>query len=156
MAKAGHKKVVMAFGAFDGVHTGHMHYLKQAKKLGNYLIVVIARDKAEWKFPRSFNLNEQERKKLIEMIGIADNVILGSTRDALERILELRPDIAAITPYHIIDRNGLEAELKEKGVKTKVRTISVYKREFYNVIYGVNIIKRKKAKKGKLMGLPTI
>ncbi|MEE9489142.1 MAG: adenylyltransferase/cytidyltransferase family protein, partial [Thermoplasmata archaeon] len=35
---------VMASGVFDLLHTGHLHYLEEAKKLGDELIVVVARD----------------------------------------------------------------------------------------------------------------
>ncbi|HLC71304.1 MAG TPA: adenylyltransferase/cytidyltransferase family protein, partial [Candidatus Nanoarchaeia archaeon] len=37
-------KTVMCFGTFDILHPGHLHYLQQAKKYGDYLMVVIARD----------------------------------------------------------------------------------------------------------------
>jgi len=39
------KKKVMVFGTFDIFHPGHRSFLNQAKKYGNYLIVVVARDK---------------------------------------------------------------------------------------------------------------
>ncbi|MCD4694128.1 adenylyltransferase/cytidyltransferase family protein, partial [bacterium] len=35
---------VMCFGTFDNLHLGHLFYLKEAKKFGDYLVVVIARD----------------------------------------------------------------------------------------------------------------
>lgn len=38
-------KIVMAFGTFDVFHPGHEYYLTQAKKYGDILIVVVARDK---------------------------------------------------------------------------------------------------------------
>ena len=33
---------VMAVGVFDLLHAGHLHYLEQAKLLGDDLIVVVA------------------------------------------------------------------------------------------------------------------
>ena len=35
---------VMATGTFDLLHMGHIYYLKEAKKLGDILSVVVARD----------------------------------------------------------------------------------------------------------------
>ena len=35
---------VMASGVFDILHTGHVHYLSEAKKLGDELVVVVATD----------------------------------------------------------------------------------------------------------------
>ena len=37
-------KRVMAVGVFDLLHAGHLHYLEQAKSLGEHLTVVIAHD----------------------------------------------------------------------------------------------------------------
>ena len=36
---------VMATGVFDILHLGHVHYLEEAKKLGDELVVVVAADK---------------------------------------------------------------------------------------------------------------
>ena len=35
---------VMAVGVFDLLHAGHLHYLEQAKSLGDELVVVVAHD----------------------------------------------------------------------------------------------------------------
>ena len=35
---------VMAVGIFDLLHAGHLHYVEQAKSLGDELVVVIAHD----------------------------------------------------------------------------------------------------------------
>lgn len=45
-------KKVLAFGTFDGFHRGHLSFLEQAKSHGNYLIVVVARDKTAEKVKR--------------------------------------------------------------------------------------------------------
>ena len=37
-------KKVMAVGVFALLHAGHLHYLEQAKMLGEHLTVVIAQD----------------------------------------------------------------------------------------------------------------
>ena len=34
----------MLFGTFDGLHEGHFDLFRQAKKYGDYLVVVVARD----------------------------------------------------------------------------------------------------------------
>src|SRR3990170_7515212 len=117
------KKVVAAFGYFDGVHTGHLRYLKEAKKLGGELVVFIGRDKAKWKPPKAFKLNENERKKLVEQLGVADRVILGSVKHALEKVVRVKPDIIAITRYHPVDPEVLREELKRHKLNSKVVVI---------------------------------
>jgi FAD synthetase len=39
------KKTVMTFGTFDRLHPGHEYYLSEARKYGDCLITVVARDK---------------------------------------------------------------------------------------------------------------
>lgn len=140
----------MAFGAFDGIHTGHIYYLKEAKKLGDYLIVGIGRDNAHWKFPRKYQLSERERKKLVQELGIADEVHLGSTKDSLANVKKIKPDVIAITPYHPVDKRLLQMDLLKRGLKTKVVCIKLYKRNFYDPIFRL----RTHLTREDLMGLP--
>lgn len=37
-------KTVLVFGTFDPLHAGHEHFFKQAKALGDQLVVVVTRD----------------------------------------------------------------------------------------------------------------
>lgn len=70
---------VVVFGTFDGFHLGHRSFLTQAKKLGDWLLVVIARDKAveriKGKLPTK---TERQRKYQVQQSQIADRVVLGS------------------------------------------------------------------------------
>ncbi len=140
------KKTVMAFGAFDGVHAGHIYYLKQAKKKGDYLVVAVARDDALWKFAKRYSLPENERAETIKSLGLADRVVFGSKTNAIERIMQVRPDVIAISAYHPVDKRILEMELHTYGLKTKVVAIQTYKPKVYNRYFGV--------KPDDLMGLP--
>ncbi|WP_290898688.1 adenylyltransferase/cytidyltransferase family protein, partial [Ferroglobus sp.] len=36
---------VVATGTFDIIHPGHIRFLEEAKKLGDYLVVIVAREK---------------------------------------------------------------------------------------------------------------
>lgn len=122
-------KVVMAFGAFDGIHEGHRYYLGEAKKLGDKLVVAIARDETIWKFSRKYKFNEEERKKLVEETEIPDKVILGSKDTSLEMVLKVKPDIIAITEHTPVNMAVLQAELSEKGLRTKVVEIPFVDKE---------------------------
>ncbi len=134
-SKASKKIVVMAFGAFDGVYPGHLYYLRQAKKLGDRLIVAIARDNAVWKFHRQYKLPENERLILVRELGIADKVELGSNKHAFEKVKRIRPDIIAITPFHPIDPAVLGADLRKKEIRAKVVLIPPYKKNIYNKFF---------------------
>ncbi|MEK7084029.1 MAG: adenylyltransferase/cytidyltransferase family protein, partial [Patescibacteria group bacterium] len=61
---------VLVFGTFDGIHTGHLYFLTQAKKKGRVLTVVIARDETVKQLKqRSPRHGENERKKMIRDTG---------------------------------------------------------------------------------------
>ena len=144
------RRVVMAFGAFDGVHMGHVYYLKKARELGGKLVVAVARENALWRFHRKYYLPEGERKELVEGLGIANDVIFGSEDRALEKITELKPDIIAITKYHLVDPELLRKELESKGLKTKVEVIEPYKPDIYDACFRLGEPLRKR----DLLGLP--
>ena len=91
------KKRVMGFGTFDGVHPGHLFYLRELKKLGDELIVVIARDKnVESIKPKAAHYDEKRRLADIKAEGIADQVILGDLEDFYAPIRVLKPDIIGL------------------------------------------------------------
>ncbi len=96
------KKIVVAVsGGFDPVHIGHVRLFREAKKLGDKLVVILNND--NWlslKKGKSF-MSEEERKEVIESIRYVDEVILthhelGTTDMSVCRELkELKPDIFA-------------------------------------------------------------
>ena len=71
-------KKVMAFGAFDILHKGHEHYLKEAKNYGDYLIVLVARDQniAKIKGKKAVH-NELFRLEQIVKLDFVDEAVLG-------------------------------------------------------------------------------
>ena len=42
-------KRILAVGVFDLLHAGHLHYLEQAKSLGDELVDIVAHDDTVWK-----------------------------------------------------------------------------------------------------------
>ena len=87
-------KVVVVSGGFDPIHSGHIAYFKSAKKLGDKLIVALNSD--DWLITKKkkYFLPFEERKIIIESIGLVDEVIAfedddkGSCIDALYKIKE--------------------------------------------------------------------
>ena len=95
------KKVVMISGGFDPIHIGHVRYMQEAKKLGDYLVVVINND--NWlreKKGKEF-MPEVERKEIIEAIYGVDRVVISmhskNTKDmsVCEEIKKVKPHIFA-------------------------------------------------------------
>ena len=87
-------KKVMVFGTFDLLHKGHTYFLKEAKKYGDYLIVVVARDTTVEKIKKKKPVHsELERKQNLENTKIPDKVILGEKELSFDCIINEKPDI---------------------------------------------------------------
>lgn len=70
--------VVLVFGTYDKFHPGHEYFLTEAKKYGDYLVVVIARDKnveaLKSKLPRD---DELVRQANVAKFSAVDKTLLG-------------------------------------------------------------------------------
>lgn len=68
-------KVVMTYGTYDLLTSGHVEHLKLCKEMGDYLIVGVSTDEFNHiKHKRSY-LNYDERKYILEAIKYVDKVI---------------------------------------------------------------------------------
>ena len=109
---------IMAFGTFDIFHPGHESFLKQAKKFGDYLIVVVARDKTVKNIKdRSPQNNERDRSQAITRSNLADKTVLGSLTDRYAVIKKYQPRIICLGYDQKVDLK----ELKEKLIKFNLR-----------------------------------
>ncbi len=89
------KKIVFTNGCFDILHKGHLHYLFESKKLGDYLIVGLNSDKSVKTLKgagRPINNQEARAKNLLSK-GIVDNVVIFDEPDPHNLIEEIVPSI---------------------------------------------------------------
>ncbi|HET53780.1 MAG TPA: glycerol-3-phosphate cytidylyltransferase [Ignavibacteria bacterium] len=68
-------KKVITYGTFDLLHYGHIHLLKRAKSLGDYLIVALSTNEFNNLKGKQCFFEYKERKKLLEAIRYVDLVI---------------------------------------------------------------------------------
>ena len=127
------QKKVMAFGTFDIFHKGHENFLQQAKECGDYLIIVVARDKtvAEVKGELPQN-NEQTRLQIVVKNGLADKVVLGNIKDKYKIIEKFKPDVICLGYDQQAFTENLEKKLKEYNLlNTKIVRLKAYCPEKY-------------------------
>jgi D-beta-D-heptose 7-phosphate kinase / D-beta-D-heptose 1-phosphate adenosyltransferase len=89
------KKTVFTNGCFDILHPGHIHLLKESKKLGDKLVVGLNSDysvKMNKGATRPI-LSQDQRKKMLETLEIADEVIIFDEGTPINLIRQIRPDI---------------------------------------------------------------
>ncbi len=117
------KKVVVATGGgFDPLHEGHIRLFKEAKKLGDVLVIMLNSDEQVIKKKgKTFYPSQDERKEILESIKYVDKVIIDPGKDVTcEAALRLvKPNILAKGGDRIADAMP-EIELKtceELGIK---------------------------------------
>jgi len=93
--KAEGAKIVFTNGCFDILHLGHVRYLKEAKKLGDILVVGLNSDSSVRKL-KGFNrpyVSELERAEILASLECVDYVVIFSETRPDSLIKLIRPDI---------------------------------------------------------------
>ena len=124
---------VMTFGTFDIFHEGHKNFLKQVRWFGDYLIIVVARDKTVEEVKKRLPQNdENSRLEIIEESGLVDEAILGSLENKYEAIEKYKPDVICLGYDQKIFTENLREKLKKIDLsKTKIVRLKSYHPEKY-------------------------
>lgn len=114
-------KVVMVFGAFDGLHPGHLDFFRQAKEFGDNLVVSVGTDKNVEKIKaRKPLFNQQERLDLVRECRIVDNAIIGAETDFYHHIKNYKPDVVCLGYDQWADESDVRRELDKVGLKSTI------------------------------------
>ena len=121
---------VMAVGIFDLLHAGHLHYVEQAKSLGEELVVVIAHDETVRKQKHEPVTGQDLRRRMVEGLKPVDKAIIGNPPGVpiFEILKQIDPDLIALgyDQKHSIDaiREGLDQHGFEHVEVTRVKGLS--------------------------------
>jgi rfaE bifunctional protein nucleotidyltransferase chain/domain len=97
------KKIVLVGGCFDLLHYGHISFLKQAKALGDYLVVALESDENVKRMKGDARPihTQAQRKEMLESLSVVDEVIVLPTmhgdRDYYELVRRIKPSVIAVT-----------------------------------------------------------
>jgi FAD synthetase len=119
-------KRVMASGVFDILHTGHVRYLSEARRLGDELVVVVARDNTVRKNKHEPITPEKMRLELVQALKPVDRAILGHEGDMFGVVEEICPNVIALGYDQIFDEKALERELTKRGMHIDVVRLGRY------------------------------
>ncbi len=111
---------VLATGVFDLLHPGHLYFLEEARKLGDELVVVVARDQTARRLKHEPYVPEHIRRQMVEALKPVDKAVLGSTTDIYETVVQERPTIVALGHDQRWDEREIERECARRGVPVKV------------------------------------
>lgn len=117
------KKIVIVSGFFNPIHGGHISHIKEAKKLGDELWVIVDNDKQQMLKKGKIILDEKERMAIIAELRSVDRVILAKDNDisvaeSLKFVAEENPDCEIIQAKGG-DRNFDNLPLAEQEVSRK-------------------------------------
>lgn len=138
------KSIVLAGGVFDVLHTGHIKFLENSKKYGDYLFVLLEEDSKARKVKganRPIN-SQKDRAKILSTLGSVDYVILlknMTNNTKYDRIIiRIEPSILTATcgdPY--IKHKKRQAKLVQGKVVYVIKRINRHSTTKY--IKSINI-----------------
>ena len=104
---------VFVSGAFNVLHAGHICFFRDARALGDYLIVSFPPADLLWKlYDKKSVLEDGDKQALLESLSMIDEVVLSTDENRelsfLSAFRRLRPDILAVTT----DDQYMEAKAK--------------------------------------------
>lgn len=92
--KAEGKKIVFTNGCFDIIHAGHVSYLRDAKKLGDILVIGLNSDISVGMLKHGRPvISEEQRAMVLAALEMVDYVTIFSEDTPYELIRFLQPDV---------------------------------------------------------------
>ena len=109
---------VMAVGVFDLLHAGHLHYLEQAKSLGEHLTVVVAHDDTVRLRKHEPVTGQELRCRMVQGLKPVDDAIIGNSPDVpiFDILPIVNPDIIAL---------GYDQEHAEEKIRESLNDIGL-------------------------------
>ncbi|MFI5357761.1 MAG: adenylyltransferase/cytidyltransferase family protein [Opitutales bacterium] len=115
------RTVVLTNGVFDLLHTGHLHYLQQARKLGDALFVALNADASvrAIKGPSRPVQTEDQRAYALGALACVDAVVIFREPRLTQEIRALQPDIYCKAGDYTLETLNAEerAELQSAGAR---------------------------------------
>lgn len=110
----------MVTGKFNPVHPGHIFLFEKAKKLGDYLVVVVASDETIKRQNGISLLDAEDRKKVVESLRIVDKAVIGNKVDHFKIVIEEKPDILALGYDQEVSEDWLKEKAEKAGLNLKI------------------------------------
>ena len=109
---------VMAVGVFDLLHAGHLHYMEQAKSLGNYLVVVVAHDDTVRKRKHEPVTGQDLRRRMVEGLKPVNEAVIGNPPEVpiFDILPKVNPDIIALGYEQEHAEERIRMSLEERGL----------------------------------------
>jgi FAD synthetase len=125
-------KTVVAFGVFDLLHPGHIHFLEQAAVHGERLVVVVTRDeRCEAEKGRKPVFPLEERLKMIRALQCVSEAIPGDLVGVWGVLGRVAPDIVCIGYDQNAEHPAVLKQLEALSRKPQIIRLEAHKAEQY-------------------------
>jgi len=119
-------KRVLATGVFDIIHPGHIAFLKEARRLGDELVVIVARDKTALERKKRPVVPEEQRLAVVRGLKPVDKAVLGSERDMFSPLEDIKPDVIVLGHDQEVDEGWLIQQLSKRRLDIKVKRLKLH------------------------------
>ena len=123
-------RIVLTGGCFDILHIGHVSFLSEAKKMGDYLVVLLESDRNVKKLKGRDRpvFIQEERAEMLSALASVDLIVLLPTMqkdsDYLNLVMKIKPDVIAVTED---DPHIEKKRYQAKEIGGELRIISLTK-----------------------------
>ena len=117
--RAAGKRLVFTNGVFDLLHVGHVRYLREARALGDALVVAINSDRSvrELKGPERPVFDDAERAEILAALRDVDYVVVFDDISPRTTIKSLLPDVLVKGGDYQLDEIHGREEVEAAGGK---------------------------------------
>jgi FAD synthetase len=130
LPRKGKSRIVLTGGCFDILHIGHVRFLSEAKRMGDFLAVLLESDEKVKKLKGENRpiFMQKERAEMLSALESVDLVVLlpmiENDSDYLNLVMEIKPYIIAVTEN---DPHIEKKRSQAKKVGGEVKVISFIK-----------------------------
>lgn len=116
------RRVVLTNGVFDLLHTGHLYYLQQARRLGDALIIALNADASVrvLKGPARPVQNEEQRAYALGALGCVDAVVIFREPRLTAEIRALQPDVYCKAGDYTLEKLNSEERVALETVGARI------------------------------------
>ena len=117
---------IMAVGVFALLHAGHLHYLEQAKALGDHLTVVVAHDDTVRKRKHAPVPPQDLRRRIVAGLRPVDVACVGNPPNVpiFDILPEIEPSVIALGYDQEHSEDRIRSALEERGF-TSIEVVRV-------------------------------
>ncbi len=124
----------MVFGVFDGLHEGHVSFLRQARSFGDRLVAVVAQDESVMRlkqrvpqYPFSVRVDVLSKSDLVHMVVPSD-----PTEGGWEVIVQHRPHVIALGYDQTAMREHLLRSISSFPFPCEIVVLEPYKPDVFH------------------------